>query len=154
MAEEHDGGGQVSCMERFQSYLRTKKGRILAAEIVLCVIVFICYAASAYGGYTAVAICEAAFTSIFFVVYMMEFDKQFNVVHWPWSDLFRAVLGAVLFLITSLITIIRHGDGASIAGGVFGLCVGILYVYDSYLCVDAVKRSRHSRANAAPPNDA
>lgn len=38
-----------------------------------------------YGGYSAVAICEMVFAIIFFIVFMMELDKQFLVVNWLWS---------------------------------------------------------------------
>uniref|UniRef100_A0A671SKR8 Proteolipid protein 2 n=1 Tax=Sinocyclocheilus anshuiensis TaxID=1608454 RepID=A0A671SKR8_9TELE len=96
-------------------------------------IILICYAASMYGGYSAVAICEMVFAIIFFVVFMMELDKQFLVVNWLWSDLIRAVIGAALYLITSLICVIS---------GVFGLLAGILFAYDSYTIFLDIKSSR------------
>lgn len=52
---------------------------------VLSLIILICYAASLYGGYSAVAICEMVFAIVFFVIFMMELDKQFQVVSWVWS---------------------------------------------------------------------
>lgn len=52
---------------------------------MLSFIILICYAASAYGGYTAVAICEMVFAIIFFIIFMMELDKQILVVNWVWS---------------------------------------------------------------------
>ncbi|XDV48492.1 hypothetical protein PO909_017897 [Leuciscus waleckii] len=101
-----------------------------------------------YGGYSAVAICEMVFAIIFFIIFMMELDKQFLVVNWLWSDLFRAAIGAALYLITSLICVIGGaGDGARIAGGVFGLLAGILFAYDSYTIFLEIKSSRqHSAA--------
>lgn len=103
-----------------------------------------------YGGYSAVAICEMVFAIIFFCIFMMDLDKQVQVVNWVWSvsvsphdvaacrhtrghrftmlhlllpsfvqDLFRAAIGAALYIITSLICVIGGaGDGARIAGGV------------------------------------
>ncbi|TRY99470.1 hypothetical protein DNTS_023004 [Danionella cerebrum] len=115
---ETDGSPLAGCLEKLKSYVRTRKGTILGAEILISFIILICYAASYYGGYTAVAICEMIFAIIFFVIYMMELDKQFLVVNWMWSDLFRAIIGAGLYLITSLICVIGGaGDGARIAGG-------------------------------------
>lgn len=96
------------------------------------------------------AICEMIFAMVFFGIFMMEMDKQIQVVNWVWSvsplhvlsliltathtvgctmlhlllpsslqDLFRAGIGAVLYIITSLICVIGGaGDGARIAGGV------------------------------------
>ncbi|XP_029993748.1 proteolipid protein 2b [Sphaeramia orbicularis] len=132
-----------SPLERMKSYVKTQKGFILAAEIILSFIILICYAASVYGGYTAVAICEMVFTIIFFVVFMMELDKQFTVVSWIWSDLIRACVGALVYIITSLICVIGgSGDGARIAGGVFGLIAGILFAYDAYTVYLQLKSSR------------
>ncbi|XP_077079968.1 proteolipid protein 2b isoform X2 [Siphateles boraxobius] len=142
--EESPFGG---CLEKLKNYVRTRKGTILAAEILVSFIILICYAASMYGGYTAVAICEMVFAIIFFIVYMFELDKQFLVVNWLWTDLFRAVIGAALYLITSLICVIGGaGDGARIAGGVFGLLAGILFSYDSYTLFLEIKSSRQHTA--------
>ncbi|XP_059359104.1 proteolipid protein 2-like [Carassius carassius] len=144
---ETEGSSSGGCFGKLTSYARTRKGTILAAEIILSFIILICYAISKYGGYTAVAICEMVFASIFFVVFMMDLDKQFLVVNWIWSDLIRAVIGAALYLITSLICVIRGaGDGALITGGVFGLLAGILFAYDSYTIYLVLKSSRQHTA--------
>ncbi|XP_067251501.1 proteolipid protein 2b isoform X1 [Chanodichthys erythropterus] len=140
------------CLEKMKNYVRTRKGTILTAEILISFIILICYAASMYGGYTAVAICEMVFAIIFFVIFMMELDKQFLVVNWLWSDLFRAIIGAALYLITSLICVIGGGgDGARIAGGVFGLLAGVLFAYDSYTIFLDIKSNRQH--TAAPTDD-
>uniref|UniRef100_A0A673XRJ2 Proteolipid protein 2 n=1 Tax=Salmo trutta TaxID=8032 RepID=A0A673XRJ2_SALTR len=95
------------------------------------VIILICYAVSIYGGYYGVAICEMVSAIIFFVVFMIEMDKSIQVVNWVWSDLLRASSGTGLYLITSLMSLIHGaGDGACIAGVVFGLLAGILFAYD------------------------
>lgn len=137
----------ANCVEKLKSYVKTKKGFILASEIVLSFIVIICYASSKYGGYSSVGICEMIFSTIFFIIFMMELDKQFQVIHWVWSDLIRAAVGAGLYLITSLICIIQGaGDGARIAGGVFGLIAGLLFAYDTYTIYLQLKSSRNHTA--------
>ncbi|XP_051759967.1 proteolipid protein 2b [Ctenopharyngodon idella] len=149
---ETEGSPFGGCLEKMKNYVRTRKGTILTAEILISFIILICYAASMYGGYTAVAICEMVFAIIFFVIFMMELDKQFLVVNWLWSDLFRAIIGAALYLITSLICVIGGGgDGARIAGGVFGLLAGVLFAYDSYTIFLDIKSNRQH--TAAPTDD-
>ncbi|CAJ1084659.1 proteolipid protein 2 [Xyrichtys novacula] len=136
-----------SCLERLKNYVKTPKGFILAAEIFISFIIIICYAASLYGGYSAVAICQMVFAMIFFGIFMMEMDKQFQMVNWLWSDLFRAAIGAVLYIITSLICVIGGaGDGARIAGGVFGLIAGLIFAYDTYTIFLEVKSTRQHTA--------
>lgn len=138
-----------NCLERLKSYVRTHKGFILAGEIVLSFIILICYASSLYGGYTAVAIGEMVFAILFFVVFMMELDKQIQVINWIWSDLIRAAIGSALYLITSLISVIQGGqDGARVAGGVFGLLAGLLFAYDTYTIYLQLRNSRgHTAAS-------
>ncbi|KAI1893015.1 hypothetical protein AGOR_G00139450 [Albula goreensis] len=150
MADTTETGG---VLQQLKSYVTTRKGTILAAEILLSLIILICYAASRYGGYTAVAICEMVFAIVFLVIFMLNLDKQFKLVNWIWSDFFRAVIGSLLYLITSLICVIGGaGDGARIAGGVFGLVAGILFGYDAYITYLALKSSRQH--SAAPTDEA
>lgn len=52
---------------------------------LLSLIVVICYAASFYGGISTVAIVELALAIFFFVIFMTELDKQFQLVNWVWS---------------------------------------------------------------------
>ncbi|XP_026223057.1 proteolipid protein 2 [Anabas testudineus] len=142
----------ANCLEKLKSYVRTQKGVILAAEILISFIIIICYAASMYGGFSAVAICEMIFAMVFFGIFMMDLDKQILVVNWVWTDLFRAGIGAVLYIITSLICVIGgSGDGARIAGGVFGLIAGLLFAYDTYTIFIQIKSTRHH--TGAPTND-
>ncbi|TKS76864.1 Proteolipid protein 2 [Collichthys lucidus] len=144
----------ANCMDKLKSYVRTQKGFILAAEILISLIVIICYAASLYGGYSAVAICEMIFAMVFFGIFMMEMDKQIQVINWVWTDLFRAGIGAVLYIITSLICVIGGaGDGARIAGGVFGLIAGLLFAYDTYTIFLQIKSTRqHTAASTGESN--
>ncbi|KAG9336043.1 hypothetical protein JZ751_003303 [Albula glossodonta] len=77
MADTTETGG---VLQQLKSYVTTRKGTILAAEILLSLIILICYAASRYGGYTAVAICEMVFAIVFLVIFMLNLDKQFKIV--------------------------------------------------------------------------
>lgn len=134
-------------LQKLTGYVKTQKGVILAAEILVSLIIIICFAASYYGGYSTVAICEMIFSILFFVIFMMEIDKQILVVNWVWSDLIRACIGAGLYIIVSLVSVIGgSGDGARIAGGVFGLLAGLLFAYDTYTIFLHIKSTRQHAA--------
>ncbi|XP_043936131.1 proteolipid protein 2 [Protopterus annectens] len=150
---DQDQQSSPSVMGRISGFLRTRKGMVLAGEIILSLIVFICYVASRSGGYSVVAICEMIFAGIYFVVYSFEFDKQFRVIHWPWSDMIRVIIGCLLYFITSLIVIIRGYDGALIAGGVFGLIAGILFAYDAYIIIPSLKKTAHHTPAPTEPTE-
>ncbi|XP_064872566.1 proteolipid protein 2-like isoform X3 [Oncorhynchus nerka] len=137
----------AGCLEKLTCYVTTRKGTILAAEILISLIIIICYAASFNGGYSVVPICEMVSAIIFFVVFMMEMDKSIQGVNWVWSDFFRAAIGAALYTITSLICVIRGTrKDALIAGGVFGLLAGILFAYDVYTIILVIKSNRQDTA--------
>lgn len=147
MADTTASSPAANCVEKMLSYVRTRKGVTLASEIVLSFIILICYAASYYGGTSAVAICEMIFAIVFFVVFMMELDKQIQVVNWVWSDLLRAGTGAVVYIISSLISVIGGGgDGSRMAGGVLGLIASVLFAYDTYTIFLQIKSTRQHMA--------
>ncbi|NXO05073.1 PLP2 protein, partial [Rhinopomastus cyanomelas] len=99
----------------------------------LCVLVLVCYGASRSPGYTSLAICELVFAALALAVWGCGLGPRFPLVHWGWTDFIRCVIGCLLFLITSLIVIIGHRDGAGTAAAVFGLLAGILLGYDAYI---------------------
>ncbi|KAM4665075.1 proteolipid protein 2 [Discoglossus pictus] len=141
---------QTSCMGSFTSYLRTRKGLVLATEILLCVVILICYGASRVPGYLTVAVTELIFSILFFALFATKYDLVINFIHWGWSDFLRAAIGCILFLITSLIALIRGGDGAAIAGAVFGLIAGIVFGYDAFLTIPKLRKSHAPAATESP----
>ncbi|XP_074873690.1 proteolipid protein 2 [Carettochelys insculpta] len=141
------------CAGRFTAFVTTHKGIVLALEIGLCIIILICYGASRTPGYTGVAIFEMVFSIAFFIIYVLGLNKQLALVHWGWSDFFRALIGAILFLITSLIVVIGHKDGPGIAAGVFGLLAGLVFAYDAYLTCPSLQKS-HTAAPTESPEGA
>ncbi|XP_059499145.1 proteolipid protein 2-like [Stegostoma tigrinum] len=137
-----EGDGLFS---RFQAYARTRKGMVLLGEALLCLIVFICFCSSVYGGYSAAPIIELVLSVIFFIVYMNHFDKTLSAIHWPCTDFFRCVIAVVVFAVISIIALTSH-EGARIAAGVFGLFAGALFGYDAYLLFPKIKGSQHAPA--------
>ncbi|KAM6924478.1 proteolipid protein 2-like [Xenentodon cancila] len=132
---------------KLTDYLKTKKGLILAAEIIISFIVLICYAASMFGGYIAVAVSEMVFALVIFIVFMMEMDKQFLAVNWLWTDFLRAAIGAAVYIIVSIIVVTqRYTDNQRIAAGVFGLLAGLLFAYDTYTIYLQIKATRQHTA--------
>ncbi|XP_053552175.1 proteolipid protein 2 [Bombina bombina] len=141
---------QTSCMGSITSYLRTRKGMVIAAEIILCFVILLCYAASRVPGYLTVAVTELVLAIIFFVIFAIKYDLVINFIHWGWTDFLRTAIACVLFLITSLVALIRGGDGAAIAGGVFGLIAGIVFGYDAFLTIPKLRKTHAPTATESP----
>ncbi|XP_003215790.2 proteolipid protein 2 [Anolis carolinensis] len=136
-----DSSDSKGCMGQFCTFVRSLKGMILAAEICGCILILVCYGASRTPGYTSLAICMLIYCIVMFIIYMCALDNQMSFIHWGWTDFIRALIGAVAFLITSLIVLIGHYDGAGIAAGVFGILTGILFGYDAYTILPKLKKS-------------
>ncbi|XP_067408410.1 proteolipid protein 2 [Emydura macquarii macquarii] len=147
---ESSGGSSPGCAGQCTAFLRTQKGIVLALEIGLCIVILICYGASRSPGYTGVAICELVFSIAFFIVYTLGLNKQLAFVHWGWSDFIRAVIGALLFLITSVIVLIGQRDGPGLAAGVFGLLAGILLAYDAYITLPRLQKNHTAAPTESP----
>ncbi|XP_073496018.1 proteolipid protein 2 [Phyllobates terribilis] len=141
-----------SCLSLVTAYARTRKGAILAAEIAICLIVLICYAASNTPGYLGVAITELIFSVIFFFLFAARYDQQIAFIHWGWTDFLRAAIGGGLFIILSLVCLIRGGDGPGIAGSVFGLLAGILFAYDAFITFPTLRKTHTQAATESPDN--
>uniref|UniRef100_A0A803J848 Proteolipid protein 2 n=1 Tax=Xenopus tropicalis TaxID=8364 RepID=A0A803J848_XENTR len=107
---------------------------------VLCFVIVVCYGASNVAGYLAVAVIELVFCIIYFFVFAGKYDTQLTFIHWGWSDFLRCAIACLLFLITSLITLLSRSDGAGIAGAVFGLLAGILFGYDGYMTIPLLRK--------------
>ncbi|XP_017264969.1 proteolipid protein 2-like [Kryptolebias marmoratus] len=134
MADTTESDPDASCMERLKKYIKTKKGSILAAEMLLNLLVFCCYTStSLHLVYITLPICELILSMVFFVVFMMALDKKFRAVNWIWSDFFRAIVAAIIYIIISIIFLHQSvGYPTLIASGVLGLLAGLLYGYDTF----------------------
>ncbi|XP_038604114.1 proteolipid protein 2 [Tachyglossus aculeatus] len=144
-------GAAPNCWAACTGYTRTRKGMILIVEMILCVVILICYGASSTAGYSALAVCELVMAIVFFVIFMCNFHHQLNFINWAWTDFFRAAIAALLFLITSLIVMIRNGHGMSIAAGVFGFLAAVLFAYDAYTVFPSLYK-RHAAAPTESPD--
>eukprot|EP00076_Gallus_gallus_P034165 XP_024999703.1 proteolipid protein 2-like [Gallus gallus] len=115
-----ESSGNRGCAGGCGAFLRSRKGLVLLGEIALCTVALLCYGASRTPGYVGLAVCELIFASIAVVLCITGLHHRVALVHWGWTDFIRCVVGCLLFLITSLIVIIGHRDGAGTAAGVFG----------------------------------
>uniref|UniRef100_A0ACB8EPD1 Uncharacterized protein n=1 Tax=Sphaerodactylus townsendi TaxID=933632 RepID=A0ACB8EPD1_9SAUR len=122
---------------------------IQAPDGVLCIIILICYGASALG-YVSLAIFEMIYTIVIFIIFAFEFNLQISFIHWGWTDFLRALIGSVAFIITSLIVLIGYRHGAVIAAGVFGLLTGIVMGYDAYTIVPQLRKQHSAVPNPEP----
>lgn len=139
------------CMNLIIAYLQTDKGKIMAAETVLCLVITVCFAASWTLGYMGFSISEFIYCLILFLIFATKYDLEFPYVHWGWTDFFRTAIGCGLFFVFSLMTLTRrHIDNSGIAAAILGLFASILFGYDSYLTFPKVRKPKARAAGTGP----
>uniref|UniRef100_A0A8C6XPY6 Proteolipid protein 2 n=1 Tax=Naja naja TaxID=35670 RepID=A0A8C6XPY6_NAJNA len=142
-------GSSKGCMDQFTSLIRSRRGMLLFAEIIACIIILICYGASRSYYYTGLAIFMLIYCIVLFIIFMLSLHLQLTFIHWGWTTFIRALIGAVAFIITAIVVLASHADGPGIAGAVFSLLTGILFGYDAYTILPSI-RNTHTAANSEP----
>lgn len=136
------------CWAACTSYWRTRKGSLLLTEIILCLVILICFSAST-SGYSSLSVIEMILAAVFFVIYMCDLHTKMPFINWPWSDFFRTLIAAILYLITSIFVLVEKGNTAKIIAGVLGLIATLLFGYDAYFTFP-LRQQRHTAAPTDP----
>lgn len=136
------------CWAACTNFSRTRKGILLFAEIILCLVILICFSAST-PGYSSLSVVEMILAAIFFVVYMCDLHTKIPFINWPWSDFFRTLIAAILYLITSIVVLVERGNHSKIVAGVLGLIATCLFGYDAYVTFP-FRQPRHTAAPTDP----
>ncbi|XP_072271198.1 CKLF-like MARVEL transmembrane domain-containing protein 5 [Pyxicephalus adspersus] len=115
-----------------KEFLRSVKGKLLLAELVLCFVIFICFAAS-ISSYLAAPLIELIITLIFLILYSSHYNERFTALNWPCTDFLRCVSAAIIFLVVSIVSAARSsGDGGAITAALFGFILVGVFSYDAY----------------------
>ena len=89
------------CWSACTNFPLTRKGFLLFAENILCLVILICFHASTSG--YSLSVTEMTFAAIFFVVYMCDLPTKIQIISWPWSDFLWTLVAIILYLITSIV---------------------------------------------------
>lgn len=136
------------CWLACTSFWRTRKGILLFAEIVLCLVILICFSAST-SAYSSLSVIEMIFAAVLFVIYMCDLHAKISFINWPWTDFFRSLVAAILYLITSIVVLVDGSGNTKIVAGVLGLLATILFGYDAYFTFP-LRQQRHTAAPTDP----
>ncbi|ELK03418.1 proteolipid protein 2 [Pteropus alecto] len=136
------------CWAACTNLLRIRKGILLFAEIILCLVILICFSAST-SAYSSLSVFEMILAAIFFVIYMCDLNTKIKIINWPWSDFFRSLIAAILYLITSIVVLVERGHHSKIIAGVLGLIATCLFGFDAYDTFP-LKQQRHTAAPTDP----
>ncbi|XP_004690088.1 PREDICTED: proteolipid protein 2 [Condylura cristata] len=136
------------CWAACTRFWRTRKGILLFAEIILCLVILICFSAST-PGYSSLSVIEMVLAAVFFVIYMCDLHTKIQFINWPWSDFLRTIIAAILYLITSIVVLVDRRNNSTIVAGVLGLLATFLFGYDAYFTFP-LRQQRHTAAPTDP----
>ncbi|CAM4717061.1 unnamed protein product [Leuciscus chuanchicus] len=135
MEDKKENIQPVLVVEHKTKFNWSPKGKILALEIGLCLIVIICNAVS-FGCNLWSPIIELVLAIIIFIVHGMDLQLQIFL----WMDFIRAITGSLILLITSLVCInwawIIPGQ---VAGLIFGVMAAAVFGYDTFTIIKYIK---------------
>ncbi|NXN94087.1 CKLF factor, partial [Rhinopomastus cyanomelas] len=116
---------------------------------VMALALFLSFAASRAGGaYTALAAMETVITGLFFLLYLLQLDKNLSWFFWPLADVFNSVVAALFLLIVCLLALILKTNNGTRAGGVIGLVLLALCIIDAVLVSKRISLARPRGRNA------
>uniref|UniRef100_A0A8C0NK73 Proteolipid protein 2 n=1 Tax=Canis lupus familiaris TaxID=9615 RepID=A0A8C0NK73_CANLF len=118
------------CWTVFTNFLCSRKGTLLCAEMILCLVILIWFSLST-PAYSSLSVVEMILAEIFFVIYMCDLASK--IQYWSWIDFFRTLIAATLYLITSIVVLVEGGNRSIIIAGVLGLIAVFLFGYDAFI---------------------
>ncbi|XP_069490052.1 CKLF-like MARVEL transmembrane domain-containing protein 5 [Ambystoma mexicanum] len=130
-----------------QDFPKSRKGTVLAAELGLSLIIFICFAASV-SSYLAAPLLEFFITLAFYFLYATKYHERFSSFNWPCVDFLRCVSAVIVMAVVSIAAAARSGgEGGAVAGALFGFVVMAVFSYDAY----GIFRTEMAQQESADP---
>uniref|UniRef100_A0A8C6R7P6 MARVEL domain-containing protein n=1 Tax=Nannospalax galili TaxID=1026970 RepID=A0A8C6R7P6_NANGA len=117
----------------YTSYRCTRKGIFLFAEIVLCLVISICFSALT-SAYSSLPVIEMIFDAVLFVFYICEVHSKVPFIN-----------------CTSIIVLMDGRGNFKTVAGVLGLTATFLFGYDAYFTF-SLWQQRHTAAPTDPKN--
>ncbi|XP_041047989.1 CKLF-like MARVEL transmembrane domain-containing protein 3 [Carcharodon carcharias] len=114
-----------------KTFLTSRKGLLLVAELVLSFIIFICYLASSMAAFMAAPLIEFLLALSAYYVYVTKYIDHFPGFHGPLIDFLRCVTAAVIFFAISIYAITKSAASSKTAG-VFGFVATVVFAFDFY----------------------
>ena len=108
------------CWLACTSFSSTKKGILLFAEIILCLVILICFSASTTSAYSSLSVIEMICAAVLLVFYTCDLHSKISFINWPWTDFFRSLIATILYLITSIVVLVEGRGSSRVVAGVRG----------------------------------
>ncbi|XP_062405615.1 chemokine-like factor [Sardina pilchardus] len=135
MTEDMSAKGETSStsVEVNTALLKSIKGGLKIAEIVVVFVAFLCYAVASRPPYIAATLMELLITTGFLLLYLFKLNKTITFFFWPLIDVLNSVFASVFMFILSVVALSTDTLTATVAGAIVGFICAILWGVDGFL---------------------
>ncbi|XP_060767934.1 chemokine-like factor [Neoarius graeffei] len=132
MAEKQNESVTVHFMELDVSFLKSKRGLLKIAELVVLFVAFVCFTVASQPPYISAACMEFIITLALLLLYLLKLHKSLSIFFWPLIDVFNSFFAALFFCIISLVAVSTFTTKGILVGGVVGFVAVVLWCADGY----------------------
>ncbi|XP_046898317.1 proteolipid protein 2 isoform X2 [Hypomesus transpacificus] len=115
------------------AFLKSNRGCLKLAEMVMAFVAFVCFAVASPPVYMAAMAMELLVTLALLLLYLLKLHRKFTLFFWPLVDVFNSVVAACIVLVLSLMAVSTYTVRGMLAGGIVGLLLAGLWSADIYL---------------------
>ncbi|XP_036439903.1 chemokine-like factor [Colossoma macropomum] len=114
------------------AFLKSKRGLLKIAEMVVLFTAFVCFAVAARPPYIAATCVEFIVTLALVLLYLLKLNKTLTFFFWPLIDVFNSVFAAAFIFIISIMAISTYTVQGTLAGGMVSFVAVVLWCVDGY----------------------
>ncbi|XP_076142770.1 chemokine-like factor [Alosa pseudoharengus] len=135
MTEDMSAKGESSStsVEVNTALLKSIKGGLKIAEIVVVFVAFLCYAVASRPPYIAATLMELLITTGLLLLYLFKLNKTITLFFWPLIDVLNSFFASVFMFILSVVALSTDTLTATVAGAIVGFICAILWGVDGFL---------------------
>ncbi|XP_066511150.1 chemokine-like factor [Hoplias malabaricus] len=122
----------VRAVEVDKAFLKSVRGLLKAAEMLVVFVAFVCFAAADRPQYIAASCVEFIITLAFLLLYLFKLNKTLTFFFWPLIDVFNSFFAALFIFILSIVAISTYTVKGTLAGGIVCLMAVVLWCVDGY----------------------
>ncbi|XP_046696058.1 chemokine-like factor [Silurus meridionalis] len=122
-----------SFIEVDKAFLKSKRGLLKIAELVVLFVAFVCFTVASRPPYISATCLEFIITLALLILYFLKLHKSLTFFFWPLIDVFNSFFAALFLCIISLVAVSTFTTKGTLVGGVMGLAAVVLWCVDGYI---------------------
>ncbi|MCI4392966.1 hypothetical protein PGIGA_G00151930 [Pangasianodon gigas] len=112
------------------AFLKSKRGLLKIAELVVLFVAFVCFAVASRPPYISATCVEFILTLALLILYLLKLHKSLSFFFWPLIDVFNSFFAAIFLCIISLVAVSTFTTKGTLVGGIVGFVAVALWCVD------------------------